>query len=105
MLPLVQQTAASCSSTLTAFVPPLEQQPRQRSHVAVVLAGADVAGGARSHGLQVVRRGLGHSGHLIISDSKWRRRRLGLRFLRGATEGEAGEAAEPFETFEEERKK
>lgn len=71
--------------------------------MAVVLAGADVARGARSPGLQVIRRGLhlGDRGYGIISNSKLGRRRLGLRFFRGTTEGEAGEAAEPFETFGE----
>lgn len=52
----------TCAFTFGALVPPAHQQPRQRTHVRVVLTGPDVAGGARTHGPHVVHCRLDNGG-------------------------------------------
>lgn len=68
----------------------------------VIVAGSDVAAGARTHSVDIVhgRLHLGEDGGGIALDSGPRLGRRGpaVRFVRGAAEGEAGEAADPLET-------
>lgn len=68
----------------------------------VTVAGSDVAARARTNSVHIVHRclHLGEDGVGIEHDSGPRLRQRGpaVRFVRGAAEGEAGEAAEPLKT-------
>lgn len=77
--------------TFARLVFPPPEYPGQRADVRVAVAGSDVAACARTHSVDIVHRRL----HLGADGGL---RGPGVRFVRGAAEGEASEAAEPLET-------
>lgn len=69
----------------------------------VTVAGSDVAAGARTNSVDIVHRCLplweDGGGLAVEAGPQLGQRPPALRFVRGAAEGEAAEAAEPLQTF------
>lgn len=81
--------------TFAILVSPFPEHPGQRADVCVIFAGANVAAGARTHGVNVVQH-WGAEGDVVYLRGQVH----GVRFVRGAAEGEAGK---PFKTCQKKR--